>query len=269
MAYYLNPDGTFPTDEEGKPMFVTEAQFKGCCCNMCQWRRRFEWDCDENEWVEIGEPEWIPAEKEKGISEGLGLGLPCTKTVWGEIVNCLIDPRPELPEPPPPLTQEEINECCEPPAPCDCPCSPWPPSSFPCEGLLEQYSATAFQDFKQFSDSGCTNISTHSQFRTKASFTLTADSQTPCMWTGSGIFEQRTYNFSENKWEDWQDLFGMRTITASLPFQTDPPCFWLAAAGVIGSAEKNTGLTPSGVYSSITECPNPGNIIQEITITVS
>ncbi len=33
--YYIMPNGKLPMID-GKPVFITEAQFLGCCCSMCQ-----------------------------------------------------------------------------------------------------------------------------------------------------------------------------------------------------------------------------------------
>jgi hypothetical protein len=269
MSWYLNPDGTWPTDDAGKRMFVSEAQFKGCCCNMCQWRRRFEWDCEEEEWVELdyGEDvetdgEWIPAEHEPGESETL-----CTRTVWGEIVNCLVDPKPEPPPPPEPLTEEEIEECCGPPAPCSCPCSPWPPAEWPCGGLLQQYSLSKMEaEIKMYPmDSGCAGTpDSWRQVRSKSAVTLTATS-TSCTWTGSGAFERRNYNFETNEWGEWIDeslTFCRVELVSSL-------CRW--DVSVIGfGVPKLRGLTPAGKYKGRqSDCGGvpPGTIDVDIVIS--
>ena len=102
------------------------------CC--CQWRTEWEWDCEEEEWVEAVSPVIIPAEHDAGETEEI-----CTRTIWGAVVNCLADPFPDPPGPPEPLTEAQIEECCA-PAPSECPCTSWPPSEWPCGGLVEQYS---------------------------------------------------------------------------------------------------------------------------------
>lgn len=61
------------------------------------------------------------------------------------------------------------------PCGCACACSPWPPSSWPCGGLLETYSVSGEYDF------GSGNPAD-----TFTGITVTAVSGTPCAWAGSG-----------------------------------------------------------------------------------
>ena len=260
--WYLNPDGTLPTNADGKPMFVSEAQFKGCCCNMCQWRSEWEWDCEEGEWVQVGESEWATAQEEPGESEGL-----CSRIVWGEIVNCLSDPRPDEPPPPEVLTEEEIEECC-PPAPCSCPCLPWPPSSWPCEGLLEQYSMVSMSsETKTYSTgSGCTGTPiAWRQTRLKSPVTLTASASTSCRWEGNGSFERRFYNFDTDQWGSWAD------ISASFCFVNlnTVTCKWSVNAIGFG-VPKSFGASPAGNYSGRqSDCGGTPPATIDVDITIS
>lgn len=238
--WYLNPDGKFPLDEEGKPMFLTEAEFKGCCCNMCQWRRKFEWDCEEEEWVEedYGEEvetdgEWIPAERDPGESEEL-----CTRTVWGEIVNCLVDPRPEPPPEPDPLTEEEIEECC-PPAPCECP-----------EEVLDQYSITNFfrsTTFYEVGSTGCSGpivrIDEFRQVGTAIANRVVSFGVKQCRWQGTMQMERRTFIAGQG-YDAWSPTNNEQTGVLLTPLQ-EGGCAWQADRG----GQRLFGLDPRGTYS--------------------
>ena len=222
--WYLNPDGTFPLDADGKPMFVSEAQFKGCCCNMCQWRRKFEWDCEEEEWAELdyGEEvetdgEWIPAEHEPGESDTL-----CTRTVWGEIVNCLVDPKPEPPAPEV-LTEEEIEECC-PLAPCTCP-----------EDVLSQYQVNSMTWIDDTSVEWW-------RYTLKNPVTITSSSG--CFWFGSGTFKLERSFDGGSTWSDEGDVvWGISLDIDDFVF-----CRWVLRADFFFRFQKRFGPNPTGTY---------------------
>lgn len=106
--WYLNPDGTFPTDADGKPMFVRKEDILCCCCKLCRWRVIYVWDCVLLDWVEYEEPTWVCGEGETGEDPSSTL---CQRIIYSELYSCDIDPKPDIPEKPEALTPAEQDLC--------------------------------------------------------------------------------------------------------------------------------------------------------------
>ncbi len=117
-VYYLNPDGTLPTVDDA-PVLITQEQFEACCCALaCQWRVKYTWDCELENWASSTEEDWVPAKYEDGTvrseKEDEDPEDPCTRYVYGEHAPCDTseEERPDLPPAPPAFTSEESDACC-------------------------------------------------------------------------------------------------------------------------------------------------------------
>ena len=232
--YYRMPSGKLPMID-GKPVFITEAQFLGCCCNMCQWKATYIWDYANEQWLPPTEEdetlEWIPAEEDPGIYDE----NTCTKIVYGEIANCLIDPRPDEPDPPPNLTPAEIDECCS------CPCQPWPPAEFPCEGLLENYIVDFYLAF--IGDLEPFEFITESRGTVMVSaFSLISGR---CAWRALGATTEIRFYGSEG-WGEWEEM--NRDVT--LQFLPDN-CVYDLSISTLGDGRKQPGGGPTGNYEQV------------------
>jgi hypothetical protein len=87
--------------------------------------------------------------------------------------------------------------CCEsdePDAPSSCPCDPWPPESWPCGGLLEEYSLDAYVFVIRYyaPNEDCTGTQVgYYEMQLESPITLTAGEATPCYWDGLGAYKER------------------------------------------------------------------------------
>ena len=148
-------------------------------------------------------------------------------------------------------TREQFEECCcQPPAPCECPCETWPPESWPCGGLLEEYSFTLPpRGFMEYDGTTCSGDLLGGLGYRILPCTLTADG-TPCTWEGLAI-SQITIDDPQGS-PTWDDDYEVQ-ITVRLV--DTPDCQWVYEvvradnqAHVLWSGHKPTGLTPAGQY---------------------
>ena len=136
--------------------------------------------------------------------------------------------------------------CC---APCDCPCEgTWPPASWPCGGLVEEYvmsnGTTSYYDSAAcYATAEGEPLSAISELRLVGDVTVTATT-TSCEWESSASSVERrdiTYDIGGNPSVllDWYTV-GPATINLDTS-----NCIW--SAGGAG-AVKETGPTPAGEY---------------------
>ncbi len=125
--------------QDGKPIYMTRAQFDECCCPpQCQWRSLFYWSCQDEFWERIVD-DWVDKAQppETVIEDG-----ECIRIVYGLSANC-DTPEEERPSLPPDFEggpPENPLECC---LPCVCP-----------PDVLSQYSVSGQINFNCLGGSG-------------------------------------------------------------------------------------------------------------------
>jgi hypothetical protein len=259
---YLMPNGQVASVDlgDGRRSLVSRAKFEECCCPpQCQWLSVFEWSCQDEEWIRVSDS-WVDKVEppDTVIEQG-----DCVRFVYGLFANCDID-EDERPEVPPDFEGDPPEEpvlCC---APKTCPCSPWPPSEWPCNGLLQQYVLESFSaDTFTYAmdDTSCSDPLSHRQTRTVSPITLTAHSSIQCRWSGGGDAEQRFYDFEESEWGSWQP------ISVSVFIGLSAGVWFVFVSGF--GPEKRTGQTPVGSYGRRTPCGGtpPGRIVERAVIS--
>lgn len=139
-----------------------------------------------------------------------------------------------------------------PPAPTSCPCTNWPPSSWPCGGLTESYTIKAGSWFHWdvYWESGCTGTNLSWQhIEVLADVTVTADGIASCLWNnwGSANANTRVTTSYGTDWSGW----GFYQVALY------PAGWWQVQVSARESdygpsysddAYKQTGLTPAGNY---------------------
>jgi len=145
------------------------------------------------------------------------------------------------------LTAEDFEDCCC-PAPCSCPCPTWPPTTttWPCNGLLQQYTLVDFfAETKRYDAPDCSGPANYwRQTRNSIEVPMNAFSGSSCRWQGatvSSYLQQRFYNFVTNTWGSWA------SFTANNPFVVLSSCKWQPNIGGFGFP-KETGNSPAGYY---------------------
>jgi hypothetical protein len=148
-------------------------------------------------------------------------------------------------------SEADIEECCC-PAPCECPCETWPPESWPCGGLLEEY---IFElppwGSAEYDNATCSgDVIEVSVFGNRIlPCTLTAG-ESPCTWEGLAMrqFTDDDPQGSPTWYDTYDVLIRVRLVDA-------PPCRWVlevveadSPSNVLWSGHKLTGLTPTGEY---------------------
>ena len=152
------------------------------------------------------------------------------------------------------VTQEQFEDCCC-PAPSTCPCSPWPPSEWPCSGLNQTYVLDVyFSAAYYYTTSDCTGTlvgvffpSQTSEVRLTEPCLLTAS--TSCKWTGTLKTERRFYDGST--WGSWSpsgSSFVFIDLSASQ---------WDMSIG-FATYTKTVGLNPTGTYAQLNVCTDLG-----------
>lgn len=143
------------------------------------------------------------------------------------------------------------DECpCGPP--CSCPCvGTWPPASWPCGGLLEEYSfELPAWGFANYEGSSCSGDFIEGIGNRVLAVTVTAG-DTSCTWEGTGMWQTHIDDPKGGtlNWGDYEEV----VITVSLV--DDPECRWeveVASAdnpsNILWFGYKLTGLTPAGQY---------------------
>jgi hypothetical protein len=142
------------------------------------------------------------------------------------------------------VTEEQFQECCC-PAPSTCPCEEtWPPSEWPCGGLLEIYSLDSWN---------ATIDSLGYLFRLKSPISLTASTPGTCRWFGTGLTERST-----NGGSAWSDF---ATLSFSLGLGAGG---WSVSdtLGTLGPAvcAKVNGQTPIGNYIATGSDPRTATV---------
>ena len=202
----------------------------------CQKLAIYILDCDVPEWV-LDEVQIVKAKNPAGTV----IMQPDEVTFWvyGRVFDCENDDQPPDPGPP----GEASKYCPEPePAPTTCPCAgSWPPESWPCGGLLEEYSLTSF--YVEYFLSG---VATGDLFRVTGPITLSANAAFPCQWVDAGEFE--FYDESIGEWvvqEDWYPVLLELRADGWYVFVDSSSNDYVGGGGFY----KTTGLTPVGSYT--------------------
>ena len=135
---------------------------------------------------------------------------------------------------------------CPVPAPCSCPCGSWPPVSWPCSGLVEEYivheGGTVGSYFSHVPDQK------EYQLTILADSVLTAYGSASCEWNGSVYYRiQRWYDNGTIR------IDTTRTRVMGIRIISDDSCFWqffwtAATASYPRFNKKETGQTPVGTY---------------------
>ena len=142
---------------------------------------------------------------------------------------------------------DDCAECCGDLAPCSCPCEgTWPPTSWPCGGLVEEYvlsnGTTSYYDGAVcYATAQGEPLSAITEFRLVGDVTCTATANS-CEWEGpAGSVESRYigYDIDGNPSVvlDWTAVGPARIILSN--------CAW--TGGGYGTTEE-TGQTPAGEY---------------------
>jgi hypothetical protein len=156
----------------------------------------------------------------------------------------------------------DVEECCC-PAPCDCPCTEWPPDEWPCNGLGETHTVDFFLRLTQYiSTTECSgDIDSITEYRIKSGpITVTADSITGCLWRNDSSIVETRFKFQTDPFTAWSDLatgvFLRLTQIDNASSPLDGVCLWLISAGTLGdfpfSFYKLTGRTPLFDYPGLT-----------------
>lgn len=155
-------------------------------------------------------------------------------------------------------TRDELENCCC--KPCVCPCEDWPPESWPCGGLIEQYVAdngytspidsTSILYYQElYGNPDCSgNPLAWREWRLTRALTMTADLTSSCRWTGNpyGKLQMR-----ETLYPDWEDVEYPEDFIIELDLTT---CFWTFQMRIgFDPSGKDMGSTPAGHYRILAE----------------
>jgi len=155
---------------------------------------------------------------------------------------------------------------CQVPAPCSCPCTSWPPSSWPCVGLVEEYTLLSTSEYTQHF-SGLKSEPIHYRIFVQENIVLSADA-TACRWTGTGSIRRiRYYPDGTVRSDVTQDY--SPTIRLSRDDGTGCGCHWriflLGSTTSIGLLTSQTGNTPAQIYNDW--CESGDGVYGPVTIT--
>lgn len=248
-AFYLMSNGKVASVDngDGTTSLITLDKLKEYC--GYQWRAVYEYDCDTLSWSEVsGESAWgrqSPIECEGTMTEI----TPCKYAVYGELYLCEPDPLPEKP-----TMGEFVPDCC---VPDTCPCAgTWPPTAWPCGGLLESYSVDWDRVQTYYENFDCGDpVDSIQVYRIKGGpVTVTADSILSCRWESELVtIESRVW--ADDSWTDWEDSFTTKFVVYLGEEK------WIGLSGAFGSGgnfAKLTGGDPVGEYTwwnLITDAP--------------
>ena len=152
-------------------------------------------------------------------------------------------------------TQAQLEACCC-PAPCACPCGTWPPESWPCEGLTEQYAVGLdftrewFYSVEDCSGAPDMSVSAHIDV-------IVTATPGPCGWTGLLMY-------------DFGDPLGSVAVYVDINLVGTPPCHWECTVTVFMegcTGEKASGGTPPGTYGDCTRCWGGSGFSSRVTVT--
>jgi len=120
-------------------------------------------------------------------------------------------------------------------APCSCPCTSWPPSSWPCGGLVEVYTLAA-GSYIELVESGVS-------YRWQATIDVALTAAGPCYWT-SDLSETNTQVYIDGT------PTGPQTVGWWEVMLED--CQWdlYQQFGIAEFVPKTTGQSPAGYYQS-------------------
>ena len=131
---------------------------------------------------------------------------------------------------------------CECPSPDTCPCTFWPPGSWPCNGLLETYHVNL--DVSVIPDTSYPFANPGFELRdisAEASAELSFFSK--CEWRGGyDTGERRDYDTEEETWEPWEP------VSTGGAWLRLTPSGWAVSGSSRPAAYKSTGVTPVGSY---------------------
>ena len=233
----IDPQPALPTHSESNPP-------EGACCppdSDCQEEWVFEWNCDDDQWDLVGQSA-VPSEWPIGhkITNGL------QRVVYGPAIDCFETP-PALNEPDPGGPPEDADELC--PAPPGCPCTSWPPSEWPCGGLVEQYSLTInAHGSVDYQNTNCAHPPDIEFEMQQSSGVLNAIPSSACLWSGSFTTNSRVrfFDYSNDEWGPWSDNSTVQDYSVSLQAGK-----WVLKVFNTTIGEKTTGSTPEGTYLPI------------------
>jgi len=140
---------------------------------------------------------------------------------------------------------DDCAECCGDLAPCSCPCTSWPPTSWPCGGLVEEYvmsnGTTSYYDGTVcYATAQGEPFSFISELRLVGDVTCAATANS-CEWEGpANSVERRDISYdgdgNPSVFIDWRPVSAARILLSN--------CAWTNGAGTT----KETGQTPVGEY---------------------
>jgi hypothetical protein len=165
--------------------------------------------------------------------------------------------------------------CCPPPAPCECPCETWPPSEWPCGGLLEEYYVVYDSGWIPAINPDGTSKGDF-EVRIKGKGNIRFDNRVfeKCRWAAARAFETWTNDGSKRRQDGVETNLGTPggIIGSSLQIKltgVEPDCRW----STLGYAQfdvglslyrapggvKFTGLTPTGRYEAFPDSMGGNN----------
>jgi hypothetical protein len=155
----------------------------------------------------------------------------------------------------------DIEECCcpPPPAPCECPCETWPPESWPCGGLLEEYAVDIFLRFTEYeSETECTGSPfAIFEWRVKGGpGVVSAD--TTCGWADAELVMEQRAKIGDGPFTEWEEITPSATVELT---EINEVCAWKFL--VLGYFFfKDTGSSPIGSYKFRDHITGTGTIYE-------
>ena len=139
------------------------------------------------------------------------------------------------------VTEEQFRECC---CPSTCPCEgTWPPSEWPCGGVLETYSLNSILFIRDYG-----GYIYHARLKSPITITASSILSQTCLWSGTGqmeasiddgaTFYDSTSGTIAVYWFGGQWLINLRFSLISI-FDSSGPQF----------TYKGVGTSPVGLYS--------------------
>lgn len=231
------PNGKMPM-LNGNPVLITQEEFEDCCCEPVLVKLWHCYDsasdlCDGSEASIITE---LGASYVGKVVRVGGICYYVSTVESGTPVAVIIDE-----------VYADCTECCGDLAPCDCPCTSWPPTSWPCGGLVEKYvmsnGTTSYYDGTPcFATArpGIFPLSSNFEVRLVGDVTCTATANS-CEWEGpadSVELRGMTWDMNNNPsvYVDWYPIGAARILLSN--------CAWDTVYG----GSKKTGQTPVGEY---------------------